>query len=108
MRSAVLIGREALVIEGESREAEEQKIFIPPPVPVLSTTGALNFVVRPKCSATVAENGKTVEEPTMCMLACTVKEENIPMTSAQTTTVMGRRLRKVCMGKYLLGFARNP
>ena len=35
-----------------------QKIFRPPPLPVDSTTGVLNPLVLPNCSATVVENGR--------------------------------------------------
>ena len=38
---------------------------MPPPVPVASTTGVLNLVRLPKRSATVVENGNTVDDPTM-------------------------------------------
>ena len=38
---------------------------MPPPEPVLSTIGVLNFDVLPNCSATVVEKGKTVDEPTI-------------------------------------------
>ena len=43
----------------------EQNSLRPPPEPVLSTTGVLNPVDLPNCSATAVENGKTVEEPTI-------------------------------------------
>ena len=42
-----------------------QNNLAPPPEPVLSMTGVLNFVVLPKFSATAVANGNTVEEPTI-------------------------------------------
>ena len=42
-----------------------QNSFMPPPDPVLSTTGVLKSLVLPNCSATADEKGNTVEEPTM-------------------------------------------
>ena len=60
-----LIGREALVMSGVSSPTPLQNSFMPPPVPVLSTTGVFIPVFCPNCSATAVENGKTVEDPTI-------------------------------------------
>ena len=60
-----LIRLEALVISGVLSPTPAQNNFIPPPDPVDSTTGVLNAVDFPKRSATVVENGKTVDEPTI-------------------------------------------
>src|SRR3546814_2957319 len=55
----------ALVMSGWPVPTPAQNSFMPPPVPVLSTTGALKLLVFANCSATAVEKGKTVEEPTM-------------------------------------------
>ena len=60
-----LIRRDEFVISGWFSPRPEQKSFKPPPDPVLSTIGVLNFVVRPKFSATVVAKGYTVEDPTI-------------------------------------------
>ena len=52
-------------MSGVSSPTPAQNSFMPPPVPVLSTTGVFSPVFWPNCSATAVENGKTVEEPTM-------------------------------------------
>ena len=46
-----------------------QRSFIPPPVPVDSTLGASPPPARANNSAAAAENGYTVDEPTMLMSA---------------------------------------
>ena len=63
--SDFLIRRDALVMSGCWTPTPEQNSFRPPPEPVLSTTGVLKPLVLPKVSATVVENGKTVDDPTM-------------------------------------------
>lgn len=63
--SLAFIPREAPVMSGKPRPTPAQNRFMPPPVPVASTTGVGYSVFAPKFSATVVENGKTVEEPTM-------------------------------------------
>src|SRR5690606_21353697 len=57
--------RDALAMSGCRTPRPTQNSFRPPPVPVLSTTGVLNFVVFPNCSATAVAKGRTVDEPTM-------------------------------------------
>ena len=47
-----LIALDAFVISGWFVPTPAQNNFIPPPVPVLSITGVLNFPVLPKVSAT--------------------------------------------------------
>lgn len=56
--------REALLMSAVSTATPSQNSLKPPPVPVLSTTGVLKFVVRPNSSATRVVNGNTVDEPT--------------------------------------------
>jgi hypothetical protein len=63
--SESLMRREALVMSGCCAPTPAQKSFIPPPEPVLSTTGVLKSVVLPNLSATAAEKGKTVDDPTI-------------------------------------------
>jgi hypothetical protein len=48
---------DAFAISGVFISAPEQNSFIPPPVPVDSTTGVGNFVVDPNSSATEDEKG---------------------------------------------------
>jgi hypothetical protein len=52
-------------MSGYSTPTPSQKSLNPPPDPVDSTFGVRNPVERPKRSATIVENGYTVEEPTM-------------------------------------------
>ena len=52
-------------MSGVSSPTPPQNSFMPPPVPVLSTTGVFMPDFWPNCSATAVENGNTVEEPTM-------------------------------------------
>src|SRR3990170_668720 len=63
--SPFFMRREAFVASALSSPTPSQKIFMPPPVPVLSTTGVLPAPDLPNCSATAVVNGYTVEEPTM-------------------------------------------
>ena len=55
--SPFLMRREAFVMSGVSTPTPSQKIFMPPPVPVDSTTGVLPPEARPNCSATAVVNG---------------------------------------------------
>src|SRR5687767_7351106 len=59
--------REALAISGNCGPTPLQNSLMPPPVPVLSTLGVLNWPARPNCSATVVVKGYTVDEPTTLM-----------------------------------------
>jgi hypothetical protein len=52
-------------MSGYSTPTPEQKSFNPPPEPVDSILGVLNFVVLPNCSATTVAKGYTVDEPTI-------------------------------------------
>src|SRR3546814_5632813 len=67
-----------------------QDSFMPPPVPVLSTTGALKLLVFANCSATAVEKGKTVEEPTMRIWsrvdACTASAVQASREQAQVAS----------------------
>ena len=63
--SEALIRREALEMEGCSGPTPWQKALKPPPVPVVSTIGVAKRVEAPNCSATVVENGATVDDPTI-------------------------------------------
>ena len=49
--------REALVAAGWLTPIPAQNSFMPPPVPVDSTTGVLMLSVLPSCSATAVVNG---------------------------------------------------
>ena len=49
--------REELVMSGWSTPTPEQKSLSPPPEPVASIVGVLNFVLFPNCSATTVANG---------------------------------------------------
>jgi hypothetical protein len=61
--SDAFIGREALATSGVLGPTPLQNSLMPPPVPRLSTRGALLPLLRAKVSATRVVNGKTVEEP---------------------------------------------
>ena len=50
-------------MEGSSGPTAWQNALKPPPVPVVSTIGVSNAVAAPNCSATVVENGATVDPP---------------------------------------------
>ena len=63
--SLSLMAREALVKSGVPSPTPEQNSFMPPPVPVDSTTGVLNWPPWPSFSATAVVNGNTVDEPTI-------------------------------------------
>ena len=52
-------------MSGSSIAMPAQNSLSPPPEPVLSTTGVLYPVMRPNSSATAAEKGNTVDEPTI-------------------------------------------
>ena len=52
-------------MSGVSSPTPAQNSLMPPPVPVLSTTGVFMPDSWPNCSATAVVNGNTVEEPTM-------------------------------------------
>ena len=65
--SPFLIRREELVTSGYCTPTPSQKSLMPPPEPVDSTFGVLNFDPFPNRSATVVENGKTVDDPTTLM-----------------------------------------
>src|SRR5688572_6372812 len=62
--SLSLILRDAPVTSGVLSPTPPQNSFMPPPVPVDSTTGVLNFPVLPNFSATAVVNGNTVDDPT--------------------------------------------
>ena len=62
-RSESLMAREASLMSGVSGPTPEQNSLKPPPVPVDSTTGVLNFPPLPSASATVVANGYTVDDP---------------------------------------------
>jgi hypothetical protein len=55
--SLFFIAREALVRSGWASPTPAQNNFIPPPVPVDSTTGVLPLPDLPNCSATAVVNG---------------------------------------------------
>jgi hypothetical protein len=55
--SDLVIARDALVMSGWPTPTPAQNSLKPPPVPVLSMTGVLNFVVLPNCSATTVLKG---------------------------------------------------
>jgi hypothetical protein len=55
--SPFFMRREALVTSALSTPTPSQKIFMPPPVPVDSTTGVLPSLDLPNCSATAVVNG---------------------------------------------------
>ena len=79
-----------------------QKSLMPPPVPVLSTLGVLNWPWRPNCSATVVVNGYTVDEPTMVMesradCACAVTLM-APMTAAAREEIRILRVTVLASG----------
>ena len=63
--SLSLILRDAPVMSGVPSPTPLQNSFMPPPVPVNSTTGVLNLPALPKLSATAVVNGNTVDEPTI-------------------------------------------
>ena len=63
--SPFLIRREEFVTSGCCTPTPSQNNLMPPPEPVDSTFGVLNFDPLPKRSATAVENGNTVEEPTI-------------------------------------------
>src|SRR5512134_3554457 len=63
--SLSLILRDAPVISGVPSPTPLQNSFMPPPVPVDSTTGVLNLPALPKLSATAVVKGNTVDEPTI-------------------------------------------
>ena len=77
-------------MSGVASPTPAQNSFMPPPVPVLSTTGVFKPDFWPNCSATAVVNGKTVDEPTMriwsraCACAATA-------TSAVAAAAMSRR-----------------
>ena len=77
-------------MSGVASPTPAQNSLMPPPVPVLSTTGVLRPDFWPNCSATAVENGNTVDEPTMRIwsraCACAAKA-----TSAVAAAVMSRR-----------------
>jgi hypothetical protein len=52
-------------MSGVASPTPEQNSLMPPPVPVLSTTGVFRPDFWPNCSATAVENGNTVDEPTI-------------------------------------------
>jgi len=70
--SLFLMRREEFVISGVSMPLPEQNNFKPPPEPVDSIFGVLNFVFLPNVSATTVAKGYTVDEPTMLHLALMV------------------------------------
>ena len=55
--SPFFMAREALVRSGWASPTPAQKSFMPPPVPVDSTTGVLPAPDLPNCSATAVVNG---------------------------------------------------
>ena len=55
--SPFFMRREALVASGWLSPMPAQNSFMPPPVPVDSTTGVLTPAVLPSCSATAVVNG---------------------------------------------------
>src|SRR6202008_4967549 len=57
--------RDELAISGKPVPTPSQNSLMPDPDPVDSTIGVGKLVLAPNCSATVVENGKTVEDPTM-------------------------------------------
>ena len=63
--SPFFMRREALVASGLLSPTPAQNSFMPPPVPVDSTTGVFMPEVFPKFSATAVVNGYTVEDPTI-------------------------------------------
>ena len=56
-------------MSGCSNPTPPQNSFSPPPEPVDSTTGVAKPLVWPNCSATAAENGKTVDDPTILIVS---------------------------------------
>src|SRR5687768_15101241 len=88
--SFAFMRREALATSGNCGPTPLQNSLMPPPVPVLSTFGVLNFPPRPNCSATVVVNGYTVEEPTMliesraaCACAVLLMAQTMPAASEE-------------------------
>jgi hypothetical protein len=85
VRSAVEMGREALLISGVSIPAPAQNSRNPSAVVLAVTDGTGNGPDREKCSATSALNGKTVEDPTTMMWsrvsASQAKTANIPISA---------------------------
>src|SRR5262245_1096128 len=65
--SASLMGRDAFAKSGVPSPTPAQNSFMPPPVPVDSTTGVLNLPAWPSFSATAVVKGNTVDEPTICI-----------------------------------------
>ena len=55
--SLLVIGREALETSGVASPTPSQNSLKPPPVPVDSTTGVLNWPILPNCSATAVVKG---------------------------------------------------
>jgi len=78
------MAREAPVRSGWPSPTPPQKIFMPPPVPVDSTTGAGLPVVFENSSATAWVNGNTVDEPTILIWS---RASAVPAIAAMATAV---------------------
>jgi hypothetical protein len=57
--------REELAMSGKFCPTPSQNSLMPEPEPLASTIGVGKLELAPNCSATVVENGNTVEDPTM-------------------------------------------
>src|SRR5687768_4884619 len=82
-----------------------QNSFMPPPVPVDSTTGVLNLPTLPKLSATAVVKGNTVEDPTMRIWS---RAWAAPAVMARPATAASATEMRFIASPSMLGGAGQP
>src|SRR5690606_19871481 len=100
--------REALAISIVLSPTPAQNWRRPPPVPPEPTTGVLNSGnACPNSSATMLENGRTVDEPAICMVSRDCAEA-APSDAATATEakVAARKNLFMCLLQYGIGIRR--